>query len=90
MHYNIALFSTETNGHLSGAIIYYIIFVHILIAIYFLWLTISASKLISAMEEFRQTDKSDIDKLKSCKKKIIFHSIMTAIPIVLLTVLVFK
>ncbi len=86
---NIALFSVETKGHLSGAIIYYIIFVYLLIVMYFLWIAFSTVKLISAMEELRQTDKSDIDKLKVCKKKIIFYSIMTAIPLVLLAVLAF-
>ncbi len=74
----------ETKGHLSGAVIYLILFAYVLIIIYFLWLTLSATKLVSAMEEFRKTDKSDIDKLKACKKKIIFHSIMTVIPLVFL------
>ncbi|MDE6501467.1 MAG: hypothetical protein K2L10_05240 [Ruminococcus sp.] len=85
---NIALFSVEKNGHLSGAIIYYIIFAHILIVMYFLWIAFSTVKLISAMEEFRQTDKSDVDKLKACKKKIIFRSSMTVIPLVLFASLV--
>lgn len=74
----------EERGHLSGAVIYYIIFACVLTIIYFLWLIIFASKLISAMEELRQTDKSDIAKLKACKKKIIFRSVMTAVPLVLL------
>lgn len=74
-------------GHPSGVIIYLIILAYILIIIDFLWLAVSATKLVSAMEEFRKTDKSDVDKLKACKKKIIFHSIMTAIPIVLLAFL---
>ena len=74
-------------GHPSGTIIWYILFAYVLIIIRFLWLTVSATKLVSAMEEFRKNDKSDVDKLKACKKKIIFHSIMTAIPIVLLAFL---
>lgn len=78
----------EMKGHLSGAIIYYILFAYLLIIIYFLWLTLSATKLISAMEEFRKTDKSDIDKLKACKKKIIFHSVMTVIPLAFLAYVV--
>lgn len=69
----------ETNGHPSGAIIYVIIGTHLLIAVYFIWLTLSATKLVSAMEDYRQTDKSDVDRLKAVKKKIIFHSVVVII-----------
>ncbi|MCM1314773.1 MAG: hypothetical protein NC244_05325 [Alistipes senegalensis] len=60
-------------------------YLYVLIMIWLLWLAVSAIMLISAMEEFRKTDKSDIDKLKVCKKKIIFRSIMNVVPIVLST-----
>ena len=79
----------ERNGHLSGAIIYFIIGTHLLIAVYFILLTLFATKLVSAMEDYRQTDKSDVDRLKAVKKKIIFHSVMViilfAIPFCLIT-----
>lgn len=79
----------ETKGHLSDAIIYFIIGTYLLIAVYFICLSVSASKLVSAMEDYRQADKSDVDRLKVIKKKIIFHSvtviILLAIPFCLIT-----
>lgn len=72
-------------GHLSGeGALSLIILVCGITAIFFSWLIVFAVRLISAMEEFRKTDRSDIDKLKSCKKKMIFCSIMTALPLLLL------
>lgn len=75
----------ETKGHLSGAIIYIIIGTYLLIAVYFICLSVSASKLVSAMEDYRQADKSDVDRLKAVKKKIIFHSVT----VIILTILFF-
>lgn len=69
----------EIKGHPGGEIIYIIIMSHLLIIVYFIWVTLSASKLISAMEDYRQADKSDVDRLKACKRKIIFHSVMVII-----------
>lgn len=57
-------------GHPAGVIIYLIILAFVLIIICFLWLTVSATKLVSAMEALRKTNKSDVDKLKACKKKL--------------------
>lgn len=56
-------------------------------AILLAFFIVFAVLLISAI---KKADKSDIDKLKICKKKIIFRSIMTVISLLLLVLYIFS
>lgn len=62
-------------GHPSGIIIFIILFYYVSIAV----LLIVISLLISAIDKLRETDRSDSERLKACKKKIIFRSIITVL-----------
>lgn len=74
----------DLKGHPLGEVLWVILFIFGVIVIFFVWLIVFSVFLILAVKEYRKIENSDSDKLKACKKKIVFRSVMTVIPLLLL------